>query len=62
MTSDRLAGYSRLMATLTLLLIAGMLLLNAACWIFPDLASEHGLGTFTDYRGLNVLRQGGADT
>lgn len=39
MTSDRLAGYSRLMATLTLLLIAGMLLLNAACWIFPDLAS-----------------------
>lgn len=44
MTSDRLAGYSRLMATLTLLLIAGMLLLNAACWIFPDLASEHGLG------------------
>ncbi|MBV6333476.1 DUF2975 domain-containing protein, partial [Pseudomonas aeruginosa] len=24
MTSDRLAGYSRLMATLTLLLIAGM--------------------------------------
>ncbi len=38
------AGYSRLMATLTLLLIAGMLLLNAACWIFPDLASEHGLG------------------
>uniref|UniRef100_UPI00397D23F3 hypothetical protein n=1 Tax=Salmonella sp. SAL4457 TaxID=3159912 RepID=UPI00397D23F3 len=22
----------------------GMLLLNAACWIFPDLASEHGLG------------------
>ncbi|RCI71968.1 DUF2975 domain-containing protein, partial [Pseudomonas aeruginosa] len=29
MTSDRLAGYSRLMATLTLLLIAGMLLLNA---------------------------------
>ena len=44
MTSDRLAGYSRLMATLTLLLIAGMLLLNAASWIFPDLASEHGLG------------------
>ncbi|HBO2126149.1 TPA: DUF2975 domain-containing protein [Pseudomonas aeruginosa] len=44
MTSDRLAGYSRLMATLTLLLIAGMLLLNTACWIFPDLASEHGLG------------------
>ena len=44
MTSDRLAGYSRLMATLTLLLIAGMLLLDAACWIFPDLASEHGLG------------------
>lgn len=44
MTRDNLAGYSRLMATLTLLLIVGMLMLNAACWIFPTLASEQGLG------------------
>ncbi|MGA4632576.1 DUF2975 domain-containing protein [Pseudomonas solani] len=44
MTRDRLADHSRLMATLTLLLIIGMLLLNAACWLFPGLANEQGLG------------------
>lgn len=44
MTTDHLARHSRLMATLTQALIIGMLVLNAACWFFPDAARQYGLG------------------
>lgn len=44
MTTDRLARHSRLMATLTQILIVGMLVLNVACWFFPDIAIRYGLG------------------
>ena len=44
MTTDRLARNSRVMATLTQVLIIGMLLINAACWVFPDIAIQYGLG------------------
>lgn len=43
MTRDRLADHSQMMATLTLVLIISMLVLNAACWLFPALASEQSL-------------------
>lgn len=44
MTTDHLARNSRLMASLTQALIIGMLVLNAACWFFPDVARQYGLG------------------
>jgi hypothetical protein len=44
MTSVSLAQFSRRMATITLLLIILMLVLNAAVWLFPALASKDGLG------------------
>lgn len=39
MTSDRLARFSQGMATATLSLIFATLLLNAACWLYPQLSS-----------------------
>ncbi|MBN3789554.1 DUF2975 domain-containing protein [Burkholderia sp. Ac-20353] len=45
MQSDRIARYSQHMATVTLGFIAFMLLLNAACWVFPSLNEiESGAG------------------
>lgn len=44
MTSVSLAQFSRRMATITLLLIILMLVLNAVVWLFPTLASKDGLG------------------
>lgn len=45
MISNRLAQFSHRMAALTLLLIFGMLALNAAVWIYPILGFKDGLGT-----------------
>jgi len=42
MKDDRLIKHSRLLAGATLVLLVSMLLLNLACWIFPNLV-EHGL-------------------
>ncbi|BBP75849.1 hypothetical protein PHLH7_19530 [Pseudomonas sp. Ost2] len=44
MTSDRLAHHSRLLASATLLLIIAMLLVNIACWFYPSLVSDYGVG------------------
>ncbi|NWB29753.1 DUF2975 domain-containing protein [Pseudomonas gingeri] len=44
MTSDRLASHSRLLASATLLLIIAMLLVNIACWFFPSLVTDYGVG------------------
>jgi hypothetical protein len=47
MTSDRLALYSQRMASVTLWFIVAMLLLNAACWLWPALNSVragYGIG------------------
>lgn len=43
MTSDRLSHLSQRMAAATLWLIVAMLLLNAACWLYPSL-NGYGLG------------------
>lgn len=44
MKAHQLAHYSRIMATLTLAFISLMLLLNLACWIFPNFTLGNGLG------------------
>lgn len=44
MKTDQLANYSRIMATLTLVLISIMFLLNLACWVFPNITLGNGLG------------------
>lgn len=47
MSSDRLSRYSQRMAAVTLCFALGMLVLNAACWVFPQLTSAaggHGFG------------------
>ncbi|WP_426234336.1 DUF2975 domain-containing protein [Pseudomonas sp. TWP3-2] len=44
MTNNGLACFSRRMATVTLLLIVVMLLLNAALWLYPSLAGKDGWG------------------
>lgn len=44
MQMDRVARYCQVMATCTLVLMLGMLLLNVACWVYPGLVREHGLG------------------
>ncbi|EJN32893.1 hypothetical protein PMI35_00958 [Pseudomonas sp. GM78] len=44
MIPTNLARFSQRMATITLGLIVVMLLLNAALWCFPSLASPQGLG------------------
>lgn len=43
MTINRLALFSQRMAALTLMLMACMLILNAALWLFPILGSNDGL-------------------
>lgn len=42
MSSDRLSYLSQCMAVATLWLIVAMLLLNAACWLYPSLNSIDG--------------------
>lgn len=47
MTTRRLAHFSQAMAAVTLCFIVAMLLLNAACWLYPALTSVaqgHGFG------------------
>ncbi|MBK5415381.1 DUF2975 domain-containing protein [Pseudomonas sp. TH31] len=44
MTSSRLATLSQHMTVFTLLLIVGMLLLNAILWFYPGLGADDGLG------------------
>ncbi|WP_416769819.1 DUF2975 domain-containing protein [Pseudomonas sp. RHF3.3-3] len=44
MTLDRLSNHSRLLAHATLLLIIAMLLANIACWFYPSLVSDYGIG------------------
>jgi len=44
MSPNKLMNFSRLMSSATLLLIIGMLLLNAACWVYPALVKEYGFG------------------
>ncbi|WP_175765582.1 DUF2975 domain-containing protein [Burkholderia ambifaria] len=44
MHSDRIARISQQMATVTLGIIVGMLVLNAACWAFPSLNGASGPG------------------
>lgn len=55
MKTNCLAERSRIMAKLTLLLIVGMLLLNAACWVFPVLARGYGMGF--DLTATSMLNQ-----
>ena len=44
MHSDRIARISQQMATVTLGFIVGMMVLNAACWLFPSLGAASGPG------------------
>ena len=44
MNTDRLAKYSKVLATATLGLVALMLLSNIAYWLFPDVMSLYGPG------------------
>ncbi|AOJ38060.1 hypothetical protein WJ23_09325 [Burkholderia lata] len=44
MHSDRIARISQQMATVTLGFIVGMMVLNAACWLFPSLNGASGPG------------------
>lgn len=42
MSPDRLSRFSQRMATITLWFLIAMMLLNAACWLFPQLSSIDG--------------------
>ncbi|MGL5214279.1 MAG: DUF2975 domain-containing protein [Aeromonas hydrophila] len=52
MTVNRLAQFSQRMAVLTLLLISGMLALNAALWVFPIMGAKNGLGAGFSLTGV----------
>ncbi|WP_347902016.1 DUF2975 domain-containing protein [Pseudomonas purpurea] len=54
MTSNRLAQLSQRMASVTLLLIVAMLLLNAAMWLFPGLSTV-GAGFALTERQLPII-------
>lgn len=55
MSSNRLALYSQRMAVITLVFIITMMVLNAGVWLFPDVASEYGLGFALTERQLSSL-------
>lgn len=42
LTTQRLARVCQCMAVMTFVLLIGMLLSNAACWLFPNLNSVEG--------------------
>ncbi|WP_281891551.1 DUF2975 domain-containing protein [Pseudomonas atacamensis] len=52
MNSNPLAQFSQRMAALTLLLIASMLIFNAAFWVFPILGANDGLGAGFSLSGV----------
>ena len=57
MQVKRLTRYSGIMATLTQVLIIGMLVLNAVGWLFPIAVAQHGFGfslTAMSVMGLGV--------
>lgn len=56
MPINRLASFSQRMAALTLTLIACMLILNAALWVFPILGSEDGLGLGFSLSGVMLTQ------
>lgn len=56
MSVNRLTQFSQRMAILTLLLIAGMLALNAALWLFPILGSNDGLGVGFSLSGVMLTQ------
>ncbi|WP_260961100.1 DUF2975 domain-containing protein [Pseudomonas citri] len=58
MHSNRLAEYSQRMAAITLVLIVAMMALNAAAWLFPEMASQYGLGFALTERQLSSLSEG----
>ncbi|NUT88880.1 DUF2975 domain-containing protein [Pseudomonas corrugata] len=60
MCSNRLALYSQRMAAITLVFIVAMMVVNAAAWLFPDVASKYGLGFSLTERQLFSLPAGGA--
>jgi len=55
MRSNRLALYSQRMAAITLVFIIAMIAVNAAAWLFPEVASEYGLGFSLTERQLSSL-------
>ncbi|KGU85404.1 DUF2975 domain-containing protein [Pseudomonas mediterranea] len=58
MCSNRLALYSQRMAAVTLVFIVAMMAVNAAAWLFPDIASKYGLGFSLTERQLSSLPGG----
>lgn len=58
MYSNRLALYSQRMAAITLVFIVAMMAFNAAAWVFPDVASQYGLGFSLTERQLSSLSAG----
>jgi hypothetical protein len=52
MDLNHLTKYSQRMAFLTLILMAGMLLFNAALWLFPVLGARDGLGAGFSLSGV----------
>ncbi|AZE51335.1 hypothetical protein C4K04_5697 [Pseudomonas chlororaphis] len=55
MTSKHLAQLNQRMATVTLVLIVSMLLLNAAAWLFPNPGMADGLGFALTGRLLSTV-------
>ncbi len=57
MTTHGLVQFSRRMATVTLILIVAMLLLNAVIWVYPPLAEKEswGLGFALTERQLSHM-------
>ncbi|WP_210645414.1 DUF2975 domain-containing protein [Pseudomonas sp. Tri1] len=58
MHSNRLALYSQRMAAITLVFIVAMMVINAAAWLFPSVASQYGLGFALTERQLSSLSDG----
>lgn len=56
MPLTHLVRFSQRMAAVTLMLIAGMLVFNAALWIFPVLGSIDGLGAGFSLSGVMITQ------
>lgn len=58
MRSNRLALYSQRMAAITFAFIVAMMAVNAVSWLFPEVASQYGLGFALTERQLSSLPGG----
>ncbi|MDB6444689.1 MULTISPECIES: DUF2975 domain-containing protein [Pseudomonas] len=58
MSSNRLALYSQRMAVITLVFIVVMMAVNAAAWLFPEVALKYGLSFALTERQLSGLVDG----